>query len=94
MGQRFNLCRRLKLVHLCRFCHRRLCSPDRGLTRQHFGACRSLDALEQAVYECRPGEGDGVGMVHHSGKEPHYLSIRYSERLAEAEIEPSMGQRR
>lgn len=55
-----------------------------------------LDALEQAVYECRPGEGMemGMGMVHHSDKGPQYSSIRYSERLAEAGIEPSMGPRR
>lgn len=55
-----------------------------------------LNALEQAVYECRPGEGMEMrmGMVHHSDKGPQYSSIRYSERLAEAGIEPSMGPRR
>lgn len=46
-----------------------------------------LDALEQAVHDRRPG----VGLVHHSDRGSQYLSIRYTERLAEAGIEPSVG---
>lgn len=30
-------------------------------------------------------------LVHHSDRGSQYVSIRYSERLAEAEIEPSVG---
>lgn len=48
-----------------------------------------LDALEQALYARRPG-GEGV-LVHHSDRGSQYVSIRYSERLAEAGIEPSVG---
>ncbi|WP_375142809.1 IS3 family transposase [Aquincola tertiaricarbonis] len=48
-----------------------------------------LDALEQALYDRKPTEGDGL--VHHSDRGSQYLSIRYSERLAEAGIEPSVG---
>jgi putative transposase len=48
-----------------------------------------LDALEQALYARRPTEDDGL--VHHSDRGSQYLSIRYSERLAEAGIEPSVG---
>jgi len=48
-----------------------------------------LDALEQAPYARRP-EGDGA-LVHHSDCGSQYVSIRYSERLAEAGIEPSVG---
>jgi transposase InsO family protein len=48
-----------------------------------------LDALEQALYERRPGD-DG-GLVHHSDRGSQYVSIRYTERLAEAGIEPSVG---
>ena len=48
-----------------------------------------LDALEQALYARQP-EGDG-SLVHHSDRGSQYLSIRYSERLAEAGIEPSVG---
>ncbi|RYZ15574.1 MAG: IS3 family transposase [Myxococcaceae bacterium] len=48
-----------------------------------------LDALEQALYERRPGE-DG-GLIHHSDRGSQYVSIRYTERLAEAGIEPSVG---
>ena len=48
-----------------------------------------LDALEQALYDRRPfGQG---GLVHHSDRGSQYVSIRYTERLAEAGIEPSVG---
>jgi len=48
-----------------------------------------LDALEQALHARRPVEGSGL--VHHSDRGVQYLSIKYSERLAEAGIEPSVG---
>ena len=48
-----------------------------------------LDALEQAVHERRPARG--MGLVHHSDRGSQYLSVRYTERLAEAGIEPSVG---
>lgn len=48
-----------------------------------------LDALEQAVHERRPVKG--TGLVHHSDRGSQYLSIKYTERLAEAGIEPSVG---
>lgn len=48
-----------------------------------------LDALEQALHDRRP-EREG-GLIHHSDRGSQYLSIRYSERLAEAGIEPSVG---
>ena len=47
-----------------------------------------LDALEQALHERRPV---GSQLVHHSDRGSQYVSIRYSERLAEAGIEPSVG---
>jgi transposase InsO family protein len=50
-----------------------------------------LHALEQAVHERRPAEG--TGLVHHSDRGSQYVSIRYTERLAEAGIEPSVGVR-
>jgi len=50
-----------------------------------------LDALEQALYARRP-ERDG-SLVHHSDRGSQYVSIRYSERLAEAGVEPSVGSR-
>ncbi|MFC6308070.1 IS3 family transposase [Paraburkholderia dipogonis] len=50
-----------------------------------------LDALEQALYARRP-ENDGT-LIHHSDRGSQYVSIRYSERLAEAGIEPSVGSR-
>jgi transposase InsO family protein len=47
----------------------------------------ALDALEQALH-ARP---DIDQLVHHSDRGGQYLSIRYTERLAEAGIEPSVG---
>ncbi|MGH8274441.1 MAG: IS3 family transposase [Gammaproteobacteria bacterium] len=47
-----------------------------------------LDALEQALYARKPTKGK---LIHHSDRGVQYVSIRYSERLAEAGIEPSVG---
>jgi transposase InsO family protein len=49
----------------------------------------ALDALEQAIYD-REISGE---LVHHSDRGSQYVSIRYTERLAEAGIEPSVGSR-
>jgi transposase InsO family protein len=49
----------------------------------------ALDALEQAIYDRSREEVEGL--VHHSDRGVQYLSIRYTERLAEAGIEPSVG---
>jgi transposase InsO family protein len=48
-----------------------------------------LDALEQALHERRPVQGGGL--VHHSDRGSQYLALRYTDRLAEAGIEPSVG---
>ncbi len=45
-----------------------------------------LDALEQALHERRPFAGSGL--VCHSDRGSQYVSIRYTERLAEAGVEP------
>lgn len=49
-----------------------------------------LDALEQALYARQP---DRDKLVHHSDRGSQYVSIRYTERLAQAGIEPSVGSR-
>ena len=49
----------------------------------------ALDALEQAIHDRQPGSGNAL--VHHSDRGVQYLAIRYTERLAEAGIEPSVG---
>jgi transposase InsO family protein len=66
----------------------------------------ALDALEQAIWarleepggSQRPGDGrfghltdPEASLIHHSDAGSQYLSIRYTERLAEAGIEPSVG---
>ena len=48
-----------------------------------------LDALEQALCHRRPTKGGGL--VHHSDRGVQYVSIRYTERLAEAGVETSVG---
>jgi len=48
-----------------------------------------LDALEQALHNRRPAEGGGL--VHHSDRGAQYVCIKYTERLAEAGIDPSVG---
>ena len=47
-----------------------------------------LDALEQALYARQPA---GQKLIHHSDRGSQYLSIRYTDRLTKAEIEPSVG---
>mgnify|MGYP001154909077 FL=1 len=49
----------------------------------------ALDALEQAVYARQPT----APLIHHSDRGSQYLAIRYSERLADAGIEASVGSR-
>ena len=48
-----------------------------------------LDALEQALHDRQPVHRSGL--VHHSDRGSQYVSIKYTERLAEAGIEPSVG---
>ena len=48
-----------------------------------------LDALEQALYDRQPERDEAL--VHHSDRGSQYVSIRYTERLGEAGIEPSVG---
>jgi transposase InsO family protein len=48
-----------------------------------------LDALEQALHDRRPLQRGGL--VHHSDRGSQYVSIKYTERLADAGIEPSVG---
>lgn len=48
-----------------------------------------LDALEQALYARQPERNNAL--IHHSDRGSQYVSIRYTERLSEAGIEPSVG---
>src|SRR5690606_17588461 len=48
-----------------------------------------LDALDQALHDRRPVHRGGL--IHYSDRGVQYVSIKYSERLAEAGIEPSIG---
>ena len=46
-----------------------------------------LDALEQAIHPRKPAEN----LIHHSDRGSQYVSIKYTERLADAGLEPSVG---
>ena len=48
-----------------------------------------LDALEQAIHARRPGPDDGL--IHHSDRGVQYLAMNYTQRLAEADLVPSVG---
>lgn len=67
------------------------CEPYREIISSSLRADFVLDALEQAIYaRCDDTVGD---LVHHSDRGSQYLSMRYTERLADAGIEPSVGRR-
>jgi putative transposase len=51
----------------------------------------ALDALEMALWSRRTK--DLAGLIHHSDRGVQYLAIRYTERLAEAGVVPSVGSR-
>ena len=53
----------------------------------------TLDALEQAIWERNRADEPLDGLVHHSDRGTQYLSIRYTERLAEAGVTASVGSR-
>ena len=48
-----------------------------------------LDALNQAICQRAPSEADSL--IHHSDRGSQYLSIKYTERLVEVGIDPSVG---
>ncbi len=48
-----------------------------------------LDALEQALHDRRPAKGGGL--IHHSDRGSQYVAIKYTERLTEAGVEPSVN---
>ena len=48
-----------------------------------------LDALEQALHQRRPVRDDGL--VHHSDRGSQYLALHYTDRLAEAGVQPSVA---
>ena len=69
---------------------RRLCTADRRLASQYQHEDRLRTGCpEQALYARQPHRTGGL--IHHSDRGSQYVSIRYTERLAEAGIEPSVG---
>jgi putative transposase len=50
-----------------------------------------LDALEMGIWQRQRHGHDLQGLVHHSDAGSQYTSIRYTERLAEAGAQPSVG---
>jgi putative transposase len=90
VGVGLHLCRDLGGVRLRRLRHRYLCRRIVGWRASRTAhASFVLDALEQALHDRRPAHRGGL--VHHSDRGSQYVSIKYTERLAEAGIEPSVG---
>jgi putative transposase len=50
-----------------------------------------LDAIEQSIWTRQQGVLDLKDVVHHTDRGSQYMSIRFSERLAQAGIQPSVG---
>ena len=59
-----------------------------GESRLHCTRTLALNALEQALHERRAPR---VGLIHHSDRGVQYFSLRYTERLAQMGIAPSVG---
>lgn len=90
MGVGFYLCLNLGGVRICGVRDRRLCTLIVGWRVSRTAhASFVLDALEQALHDRRPVHRGGL--IHHSDRGSQYVSIKYTERLAEAGIEPSVG---
>jgi putative transposase len=53
----------------------------------------AIDALEMAVWNRQRAGADLAGLIHHSDRGVQYLSVRYSERLADNDIVASVGSR-
>jgi putative transposase len=60
----------------------------------HMRTALPLEALEMAIWtRQRAGTKDLSGLIHHGDRGSQYMSIRYTERLAEAGAVPSVGSR-
>ena len=72
-----------------------MCSPGACLVgwrvARSMATALVLDALEQALWSRAASRAAPRGLVHHSDRGSQYLSIRYSQRLAEVGVEPSVG---
>ena len=93
MGLGLHLRRDVAGLRLRRLRHRRVRATHCRLARVDFAphGLRPRCAVEQAIYDRR---GDGAGdLVHHSDRGTQYLSMRYTERLADAGIALSVGNR-
>src|SRR5262245_10989914 len=65
--------------------------PSGGAWPRRWGLTLVLDALEQAIHaRC---DATTSSLIHHSDRGAQYLSMRYTDRLIDAGIEPSVGSR-
>jgi putative transposase len=92
LGVRLHVRRDLAGFCVRRFCDRRVCRRIVGWrVSSSLVTDFVLDALEQAIYD-RGGQTID-GLVHHSDRGTQYLSMRYTDRLRDAGIAPSVGSR-
>ena len=92
VGVGFHLCLDLAGLAVRGVCDRRVCPAHRGLAGQQFHANRLRAGCAGAGAVC-PAAGAPMHLIHHTDRGSQYVSIRYTERLAEAGIEPSVGSR-
>ena len=86
VGVGLHLCRHLGGLCLRRLRHRRLRAPDRRLARLALGAY-GLRARRAGAGACANAVPVRSGLVHHSDRGVQYVSIQYTERLADAGID-------
>ena len=88
VGGGYYICSDVDWLCLCGFYHRCFCPVYCWLASESFIANGSgTDALEQALWTRR----ETSGLIHHSDRGSQYLSIRYTECLAQANIDASVG---
>ena len=91
VGQRLHLRRDLVLLRLRGFRDRRLRPPHRRLAGLSDGS-RCLRARCPGAGPARASPPPGRrARAHHSDRGSQYLALRYTERLAQAGVEPSVG---
>ena len=91
MGGGLHLCLDVAVLALRGLRHRRVRPPHRGLAGQHQHVYRlRARCIGAGAVSRQPELGS---LIHHSDRGSQYVSIRYTERLGEAGVEPSVGSR-
>ena len=88
---RLHLCRDLDRLRLRRLRHRRLCPQDRRLAGLAARRMRASCSMRWSRHCMIDGRSIAAGSCITRDRGSQYVSIKYTERLAEAGVEPSVG---